>query len=64
MAGVSTGAHLSDHGGPRICARLRADAVAVCGKRPPSPWTDRRSFVTCGACIAEIDRRLAARAKG
>ncbi|HZL17174.1 MAG TPA: hypothetical protein VFG23_05465 [Polyangia bacterium] len=39
-------------------ARQTATSIAICGDVGPSPWTKRRSEVTCEGCRAEIDRRL------
>jgi hypothetical protein len=51
-----------DNGQPLICAREHPNAFALCGAEPFSTiWTnDRRSYVTCPGCSAEIERRLAA----
>lgn len=51
----------ADGTGPAIHARQRADLPAICGAPPGSPWTNRRAFVTCPACLAEIARRDAER---
>lgn len=40
-------------------ARETATSVALCGDAGPSPWSKKRSAVSCGACRAEIKRRLA-----
>lgn len=50
-----------EHGARPIHARRVWTSPALCGDVGPSQWTDTRSYVTCGGCEAEIDRRLAAR---
>lgn len=42
-----------------IHARQSASAPALCGAPPGSPWTTRRSYVTCAACRTEVERRIA-----
>ena len=44
-----------------IHARAHPLAVALCGAEPGTPWTDRRGYVACPPCEAEIERRLRAR---
>jgi hypothetical protein len=47
-----------------VHARQHPDAVSLCGQGPGSgESTTRRSQVTCGRCLAEIQRRLAAPAR-
>jgi hypothetical protein len=42
-----------------VHARKHPGAIALCGKDAGSgESTNRRSKVTCGRCLAEIDRRL------
>ena len=52
-----------DNSTPKICAREHPNASAICGALPySSMWTSvRRSYVTCAACLKEIERRLAVR---
>jgi hypothetical protein len=45
-----------------VCARPAADSPTLCGRTGASPWTSRRSDVTCTGCVREIERRLAERA--
>jgi hypothetical protein len=59
MAGVEPEA-LRFWGKP-IHARRNAVAVALCGDPGPSQWTTQRCAVTCRACAAEVERRVAAR---
>jgi hypothetical protein len=45
-----------------LCARRAAHLPALCGKPGlTSLWTTVRRYVSCPECIAEIERRLAAR---
>jgi hypothetical protein len=45
-----------------VHARKHPGAISLCGKDAGAGTsTTRRSEVTCGRCLAEIDRRLAAR---
>jgi len=45
-----------------VHARKHPGAISLCGKDAGSgESTTRRSQVTCGRCLAEIDRRLKAR---
>jgi hypothetical protein len=44
-----------------ILARRNAVAVALCGDPGPSQWTTQRCALTCRACAAEVERRVAAR---
>ena len=47
-----------------VHARKHPGAISLCGKDAGAgASTTRRSEVTCGRCLAEIDRRLAARKK-
>ena len=47
-----------------IHARKHPGAISLCGQEEGAGQsTTRRSQVTCGRCLAEIDRRLAARKK-
>lgn len=55
MSGLGPAAH-------PVCARPVADAPALCGRTGTSPWTSRRSEVTCTSCLREIERRQAERA--
>jgi rubredoxin len=63
---VTDAAHLTQqpNGEPVIHARRGPDYRAICGAPPGSPWTHLRRNVTCRACVAEIERRVAARAAG
>jgi hypothetical protein len=44
---------------PTIHARQRLGVPAICGQAP-GIWTTKRYAVTCAACRAEIEKRLAA----
>ena len=45
-----------------VHARKHPGAISLCGQQGGSGQsTTRRSLVTCGRCLAEIDRRLAER---
>jgi len=47
-----------------VHARKHPDAISLCGQVPGAGQsTTRRSLVTCGRCLAEIDRRLSERRK-
>jgi hypothetical protein len=47
-----------------VHARKHPGAISLCGKDAGSGQsTTRRSLVTCGRCLAEIDRRLKERKK-
>jgi hypothetical protein len=47
-----------------VHARRHPNAISLCGQDAGAGQsTTRRSQVTCGRCLAEIDRRLAARKK-
>jgi hypothetical protein len=51
--------HSRDYTGPVIVhARKDVNAVALCGAKPGSPWTRKRSEVTCVRCLVEVERRL------
>lgn len=62
---VTDASHLTQQAGtnePVIHARRGPDYRALCGANPGSPWTRQRAYVTCPACRAEVERRVAARA--
>jgi hypothetical protein len=44
-------------------ARRPTDPAALCGRADTLWNTERRSCVNCAACLAEIERRLAALTK-
>jgi hypothetical protein len=47
-----------------VHARRHPGAISLCGQAPGAGQsTTRRSLVTCGRCLTEIDRRLAERRK-
>ena len=47
-----------------VHARKHPGAISLCGQAAGAGQsTTRRSQVTCGRCLAEIDRRLAERRK-
>ena len=63
---MTDAAHLTQRPGandPTIHARRGRHDRALCGAPPGSPFTTERSSVTCLGCLAEIERRLAARAR-
>lgn len=56
---------LSPLAGTAVLRPLHARRVwtekAICGDVGPSQWTNELRYVDCSGCIAEIERRLAAR---